>query len=332
MIDTLKILKILISINNYMENIENMFIPTYTKSNLEYFKEINIDSIDNIDNLPKLNDIEKSDKNKSTKSNKNDKSNKLKKSDENIYKNNTDIIPLITNTNINTKTDININTKTDININTKTDINTNINKNNKSNIDVNILDPLSVIIKLAIISNKPIGTKLFIKNNVIHLQEPGIFQAFCRYIYKTNKEDLQYLYNPIQFACKNFLNNDYRKKNPKIVDLFICAQRGILQLIETYKNNSVIKLCLNYYHTLIENYVKERYISIFRDDEYTILYKLSLLIKLNEMWTSEKIKIVLDMICFLNDDVMANDNVKSLDIFIQNIDKNLQNILYSFDN
>ncbi len=38
-----------------------------------------------------------------------------------------------------------------------------------------ILDPLSVIVKLAILSNKPIGTKLFISNNVVIFQEPGPF-------------------------------------------------------------------------------------------------------------------------------------------------------------
>ena len=38
---------------------------------------------------------------------------------------------------------------------------------NNANLHLFILDPLSVIIKLAIISNKPIGTKLRIDNNVI---------------------------------------------------------------------------------------------------------------------------------------------------------------------
>jgi hypothetical protein len=119
-----------------------------------------------------------------------------------------------------------------------------------------ILDPLSVIIKLAIISNKPVGTKLLIKNNVVHIQEPGPFQGFCRYINKSTKNDLQYLYNPIQLACQYFMNEEYREENPQIVELFECAQRGIEKLLETYANDSMIQLCLNYYYILIENYVK----------------------------------------------------------------------------
>ncbi len=50
-----------------------------------------------------------------------------------------------------------------------------------------VLDPLSVIIKLAIISNKPIGTKFRIHDNVMYLQEPGYFQSICRIYYNTNK-------------------------------------------------------------------------------------------------------------------------------------------------
>ena len=196
-------------------------------------------------------------------------------------------------------------------------------------VKIPILDPLSVIIKLAIISNKPVGSKILIKENIIHIQEPGLFQGLTRYINKTNRNDLHYLYNPICIACKKYLNKNDRKKTPEMVHLFICAQFGIIKLIETYQGNSVINLCLNYYHSVIENFVKELYTPLFRDDEITPLYTDALLYKLNEIWTPEKIKIVLDMIHFLNDDKMANDNVKSLDIFIQNIDKHTHAILIS---
>ena len=59
--------------------------------------------------------------------------------------------------------------------------------NTKINIKLFLLDPLSVIIKLAILGNKPIGTKVSIQNNILYLQEPGIFQALCRLIYNSNK-------------------------------------------------------------------------------------------------------------------------------------------------
>ena len=88
--------------------------------------------------------------------------------------------------------------------------------NNNINIKTLILDPLSVIIKLAILSNKPVGTKLLIQNNVIYFQEPGPFQALCRVIYKSNKTDLQYMYNPINIACTHFLSKAFIDKTPRI--------------------------------------------------------------------------------------------------------------------
>ena len=43
-----------------------------------------------------------------------------------------------------------------------------------------VLDPLSVIIKLAIINNKSIGTKIHIDNHIMTFQDPGPFQGLCR--------------------------------------------------------------------------------------------------------------------------------------------------------
>jgi len=80
---------------------------------------------------------------------------------------------------------------------------TTIANNKLVNLAEYILDPLSVIVKLAILSNKPVGTKLQILSNTVYIQEPGIWQPICRYSFNTNKTDLQYLYNPIELACKN---------------------------------------------------------------------------------------------------------------------------------
>ena len=96
-----------------------------------------------------------------------------------------------------------------------------------SNIDIH----QDKIIKLAIISNKPVGTKLLITNNVIYFQEPGPFQAFCRFIYKSNKTDLQFIYNPINIACSYFLSKTFLAKTKRMKQLFISAQNGLKKLM-----------------------------------------------------------------------------------------------------
>ncbi len=193
-----------------------------------------------------------------------------------------------------------------------------------------ILDPLSVIIKLAILSNKPIGTKLFISNNIVSFQEPGPFQAFCRYWFNTNKTDLQYLYNPIELACSFYLSETMVAKHSKLNDLFKGAQNGILRLMETYKQCSIIRLCLNYYYTLISNYLDGLKVdTLFRKDTLTPFYNAEIVASLNKLWTCERIEIVLNMTTYLNNNETADSDVKSLENIINNIDVQTQHVLSS---
>ena len=205
-----------------------------------------------------------------------------------------------------------------------------------TNLHLYILEPLSVIIKLAIISNKPIGTKLRMFNNIIYFQEPGPFQALCRYFLKSNKTDIQYLYNPIEIACKQYLLETETKTetNPKtqlnhtFTNLFKCAQNGLLKLIETYKNCSVMRICLNYYVSLISNYLEEKNNdSLFRKDDMTKFYTTDTIDKLSQIWTSNKISIVLNLTSFLSTDNFPEMNVKSLETIIDGIDKKVSQIL-----
>jgi hypothetical protein len=200
--------------------------------------------------------------------------------------------------------------------------------NNNINIKLFLLDPLSVIIKLAILSNKPVGTKISIQNNVVYFQDPGPFQAFCRFIFNSNKTDLQYMYNPIHFACQHFLSKEFVTKTPRIKNLFVCAQNGLKKLIDTYSNSNIIVLSLNYYYTIISNHVNQIYNdSIFQKDNMTSLYTKDFNEELTKKWTNEKIKIVLDLIGFLTNDSMATNNVKSLENIMDNIDKDTREIL-----
>ena len=197
-----------------------------------------------------------------------------------------------------------------------------------SNIQSIILDPLSVIIKLAIINNKPIGTKLAISQNIIYLQEPGPFQGISRYIFKNNKTDIQYLYNPIELACKTYLNEEKLKSYPKIKDLFKHAQYGLYKLIDTYKNSSIMRISLHYYLSLISNHLdKKNDDSLFKKDAITSIYTNEILDNFNKIWTSDKIKIVLNICNFLSQDDYASENVKSLETIMAGIDKSISQCL-----
>jgi hypothetical protein len=204
-----------------------------------------------------------------------------------------------------------------------------------------ILNPLTVIIKLSILSCKPIGTKIHIQNNTIYFQEPGIFQGLTRYIFKSDKSQLQYIYNPIKIACKNYLSKEFIINTPNIVNIFMSAKKGLEKLIKTYASCSITILCLKYYYVIITNYINQSLSlneilkePIFNDDNDLTkkYYTKDLINKLENQWniSKSKLKIILDLMDFLlNQDINENqtNNIKSLENIINNNDQDTQKII-----
>jgi hypothetical protein len=146
-------------------------------------------------------------------------------------------------------------------------------------------------------------------------------------MFNSNKTDIQYLYNPIELACQTYLTKSIIQQNPKIKDLFKCAQNGLLKLIETYKNCSVMRLCLNYYFSLISNHIEEKNNeTLFRKDNMTPFYTPELLVKLTKIWVQEKILIVLNITKYLSSNDNAETDVKSLETIIDGVDKQVSHL------
>jgi hypothetical protein len=187
----------------------------------------------------------------------------------------------------------------------------------KFNLKHYLLDPFSVIVKLAILGKKPIGTKIMIQTNCFYFQEPGLFQSIARAYYNSNKIDIQYLFNPIYQACETFL----KENNMKYALLFISALEGLKRLMETYSDCSIIGLCLSYYYCIIDQYIQRTQNShLFYKDNLSDLYTPELIRHFKDGWTEEKIKIVLNIVEFLAHDQKAESNIKSLETLMDNND------------
>ena len=59
----------------------------------------------------------------------------------------------------------------------------------------------------------------------------------------------------------------------------------------------------------------------------TSLYTKEVIEKLNNQWSDEKIKVILDLITFLTKDTMAANNVKSIENIMEYIDSITQSLL-----
>lgn len=99
-----------------------------------------------------------------------------------------------------------------------------------------ILDPLSLVIKLYIYSYKPIGTKISILNNKIDFQETGIFQSTVRTINGDTKNDLINMLFPLTYACEKYLDYYNKEKYSIIFEQILCS---LDKLNKVYQSNEI---------------------------------------------------------------------------------------------
>ena len=99
-------------------------------------------------------------------------------------------------------------------------------------------------------------------------------------------------------------------------------------MIETYRASSVMRICINYYLSLISNHLEElNNTTLFKKDNMSVFYTSELLNKLTKNWTQDKIKIILNLTTFLSSDDNAETDVKSLETIMDGIDKQVSIIV-----
>lgn len=140
------------------------------------------------------------------------------------------------------------------------------NKSSNSLSNLQLLEPLSVIIKLAIISFKEEHTKIAVSDNNMFIQNPTFYQGIVRYLYGNNREDICFLLKPIMRALE--LYNPYEHEQLKYI--FEKASSGLSKLKKSYNNTSstvchsldlyisIINTSLNGDNILVESYLESK--------------------------------------------------------------------------
>lgn len=111
-----------------------------------------------------------------------------------------------------------------------------------------ILDPLTTMFRLSMLSFKPIGTKLSVYKNTMNYVEPGAFQGVYRWTFGEGRDDLHNIYRPIQ----KFLTW-YSKEDETILKLIQFAIQGLQKLSESYAQDSIIHHSIKLYILMLEN-------------------------------------------------------------------------------
>ncbi len=123
-----------------------------------------------------------------------------------------------------------------------------------------ILEPMQVMIQLALLAHSPIGTKISVSNNILTIQKPCMTQGVYRWWNNDNKDDLYYLFHAIRRYYKW-----YKSQNDEAYQYILTwAVKGLDKLSETYnkadKNN--IRHTLALYRNVLDLKADE----IFKDN------------------------------------------------------------------
>jgi len=111
-----------------------------------------------------------------------------------------------------------------------------------------IIDPISCLIKLSVLSLYPEGTKICLYNNSIGFCNPNILQGSIRFVNGDGREDLHNLFKPIKKSIEWFANKSKYKHIPILHKMSIV---GLTKLKKCYQDNSTIQHSLDYYISYI---------------------------------------------------------------------------------
>lgn len=174
-----------------------------------------------------------------------------------------------------------------------------------------ILDPLSLVIKLYIYSFKPDGTKLSILNNQIEFQEAGLFQSTIRTINRDTKNDLINMLFPLTFACITYLNHYNKVKYEEIFNKVLFSLDKLNHVYESNEITHNTEQLKNIILKFLSDKKFEPEMIISNWNEPASALKKSFYAQTNSVWTENRLNILLGYICEISNSE-SSDNTYSL--------------------
>ena len=169
-----------------------------------------------------------------------------------------------------------------------------------------IIDPLTCLIRLAILEFKPINTKISIKNNRITYNDPNILQGTLRWTNGDKRSDIHNIYNPILKAIQW-----YEPDNEDIKNIFKYSLKGLEKLKMSYEENSIISHSIEYYITFIKQNFKNK--KNKETETNTIFFQFK------ELWSDRELNIINNMLLELADqydDSVDNSLIEAIEVIL----------------
>ena len=168
-----------------------------------------------------------------------------------------------------------------------------------------ILEPMQVMIQLALLAHYPIGAKLRVANNTLYIQSPTHFQGLARWWASDNKDDLYYLFHAIRRYYKWYAhigdNDDDEEDDDELGGVYAYilngAIKGIDRLIETYSGSD--KLSIRHTLSLYKNVLDLENPAIFKDDRADHVTMDNVFQGIRELYTQDTMTLVYSSLLIL---------------------------------
>lgn len=172
-----------------------------------------------------------------------------------------------------------------------------------------ILEPLQVMTQLSILSHCPIGTKLSIYDNILHLQRPTMFQGAYRWWNEDKKDDLYYLFNAIKRYYKWYKWQD----NVLFKYILDRAIDGLSKLKKTYDevgNNLSISQTLSLYKNILDM----KNLEVFKDVSGNNNVSMdTVFIKIKKEYNKETLRVIYNSLMILEKTEDESDKKEYID-------------------
>ena len=184
-----------------------------------------------------------------------------------------------------------------------------IQRHNQRKDTVGLLDPVSTVFKLSLLSYRQSGTKLSILENEIILQEPTILQGLQRWFQGDERNDLHKLYIPL----KLFLI--WYKDLPELDMVLWMVKQGIDKLQVTYRQHRILIHTLEHYKTKLT----EPEVTSANEEIYA---------KLRSLWTTNEISLVCKMFQEIDEHNLPAIT-RAIECILEGKQNNLQELLHA---
>lgn len=206
-------------------------------------------------------------------------------------------------------------------MNAFTNLNALFKKNDSiKNSNLQLLEPLTCIVRLAMLNFQEIGTKIAIYNNRISSQLPNLIQGAKRWAYGNKRNELHNLYKPILISLKYY----DRSNDKNISTIFDYAVGGLENLTQTYSEheNDIVCHSIKLYKEILSTTKKSKSSRAdvenqLKDDDITLpLYE-----QFNQLWNDRQILIISELLQEAND---CEDEPEEVNSILNAIDQLLQ--------